>query len=88
MFGNDFQIGINLLELIQKNQSTYQTRIFLDNLAKGKYFILKRVQEDQIATELTLIKQNLLLHNCKILLLQPFIRNELLHVGRRLKHSF
>ena len=55
---------------------------------KGKYFILKKVQEDKFARELALIKENLPLHNSKILLLQPFIRNELLHVRERLKHSF
>ena len=32
--------------------------------------------------------QNLPLHNSKILPLQLFTRNELLHVGGRLKHSF
>ena len=37
---------------------------------------------------LTLIKQNPPLHNYKILPLQPFIRNELVHVGRGPKHSF
>ena len=55
---------------------------------KGKYFILKKVQEEKFARGLTLIKQNLPLHNSKILPLEPFIRNELLHVRERLKHSF
>ena len=35
-----------------------------------------------------MIKLDLPLHNSKILLLQPFIRNELLRIGGRLKHSF
>ena len=55
---------------------------------KSKYFILKRVQQDKFSRELTLIKQNLPLHNSKILPLQPFIRNERFHVGGRLKHNF
>ena len=54
----------------------------------SKYFILKSVLEDKFAGQLTLIKQNLPLHNSKLLFLQPFIRNELLHVRGRLKHSF
>ena len=37
---------------------------------------------------MTLLKHNLPLHNSKILPLQPFIRNKLLHVGGRLKYSF
>ena len=56
---------------------------------KGKYCILKRVQEYKFVRELALIKQNLPLHNSKILsFMQPLIRNDLLHVGGRLKNSF
>ena len=76
------------LSLIKKNQSTYQTRIVLDDLMKSKYFIIKTVQQDKYARELTMINQNLLLHNSKILPLHPFIRNEFLHFEERLKNSF
>ena len=76
------------MEYCIKTIQKYQSRIFLDDLVKGKYFILIRVQEDKFAIELTLMKQNLPLHKSKILPLQPFVRNELLHVGGRLKHSF
>ena len=55
---------------------------------KSKYFIIKRVQQDKFTRELTMIKQNLPLHNSRILSLQPFIRSEFLNVGGRLKHSF
>ena len=37
---------------------------------------------------MSLLKQNLSLHNSKILPLQLFIKNEFLHLGGRLKHSF
>ena len=84
-----FKFSKHWLSLAQKNQSTYQTRrLLLEDLAKSKYFILKTVQEDKFARELTLLKQNLPLHNSKILPLQPFIRNKLLHVGERLEYSF
>ena len=82
------KISKNWLSLIKKNQNTYQTRIFLDHLLKSKYFIIQRVQQDKFARELTMIKQILPLRNSKILLLPPFIRNEFLHDGGRLKHSF
>ena len=72
------KISKHWLSLIKKNQNTYQTRIFLDDLVKSKYFIIKRVQQDKFTRELTMIKQNLPLPNSKILPLQPFIRNELL----------
>ena len=39
------------LSLIKKNQSTYQTRIFLDDIVKSKYFIIKSVQQDKFARE-------------------------------------
>ena len=61
------------LSLMQKNESTYQTRICLEDLVKSKYFIIKKVQQDKFARELTMIKQSLPLHNRKILPLQPFI---------------
>ena len=80
------KISKHWLSLIKKNQNTYQTRTFLDDLLKSKYFIIQRVQQDKFARELTMIKQILPLR--KILLLPPFIRNEFLHVGGRLKHSF
>ena len=54
---------------------------------KSKYYIIKRVQQDKLAGELTMIKQNLPFHNSKILPLQLFIRNELLYVGGIIKHS-
>ena len=82
------KISKHWLSLIKKNQNTYQTRIFLDDLVKSKYFIIKRVQQEKFTRELAMIKQNLPLPNSKILPLQPFIRNKLLHVGGRLKHSF
>ena len=39
------------LSLIKKNQSTYQTRILLDDIVKSKYFIIKSVQQDKFARE-------------------------------------
>ena len=77
------KISKDWLSLIKENQNTYQTRTFFDDLLKSKYFIIQRVQ---FARELTMVKQILPLP--KILLLPPFIRNEFLHVGGRLKHSF
>ena len=66
------KISKHWLSLIKKNQNTYQTRTFLDDLLKSKYFIIQRVQQDKFARELTMIKQILPLR--KILLLPPFIR--------------
>ena len=82
------KISKHWLSLIKKNQNTYQTRIFLDDLVKSKYFIIKGVQQDKFARDFTMIKQNLPLYNSKSLPLQPFIRYDLLYVGGRLKHSF
>ena len=82
------KISKHWLSLIKKNQSTYQLRIFLDDLVKSKYFIIKRVQQDKFFRELTMRKENLPVYNIKILPLQPFIRRELLRVGGRLKRSF
>ena len=39
-----FKTSKHWLSLIQKNQNTYQTRIFLDDLVESRYFFLKRVQ--------------------------------------------
>ena len=82
-----FKISKHWLPSTERNQSTFQARIFSDDLVKSRYFILKRVQQDKFERELTLINQNLPSHNSKNLPLQPFIKNELLHVGVRLKHS-
>ena len=45
------KISKHWLSLIKKNQSTYQTRIFLDDIVKSKYFIIKSVQQDKFARE-------------------------------------
>ena len=50
------KISKHWLSLKKKNQSTYQTEIFIDDLVKNKYFIIKMVQQDKLARGLTMIK--------------------------------